>query len=150
VAQLLQQAPPGSASAEQQRLMTQICSAVRALAASIPQDSASAADAQLSSGLLHHQAAHSVGVLLTWVQQRPEQLAAPLQHAGVSVQANTPEGIWIVCIDVLSTLFGLCQPTAKSTVAWSQQLEMSGGCASLQERVLTGLNHGTRQDNAKN
>jgi hypothetical protein len=126
VTQLLQQAPsPGSTSAEQQRLMTQISSALRALAASLPKDAFAAADAQLSSELLHHQAAHSVGVLLTWAQQRPEQIAAGLQRA--SVQVNTPSGLWIICIDVLRALFGLCRLTAKSTVAWSQQLEMSGG-----------------------
>jgi hypothetical protein len=92
VTQLLQQVPsPGSTSAEQQRLMTQISNALRALAASMPKNAVAAADVELPSGLLHHQAAHSTGVLLTWAQQRPEQLAAALQRG--SVQANTPAGI---------------------------------------------------------
>jgi hypothetical protein len=130
--QLLQQAPPASTSAEQQRLITQISSALQALATSIPKDSVGAADAQFLSGLLHHQAAHSVGLLLTWAQRRPEQLAAALQRA--KVQSNTAAGIWIECIEIISTLVSVYPPTAKSTVAWSQQLEMSGGCASLQDQ----------------
>jgi hypothetical protein len=84
-------------------------------------------DVQLPSGLLIHQAAHSAGVLLTWAHQRPEQLAAALQCHGASVQVNTPAGIWSDCIDILFVLFGTYRSTAKSAVAWSQQLEMSSG-----------------------
>jgi hypothetical protein len=105
--------------------MTQISSALRALTASIPEDAVTAADVQLSAGLLHHRAAHSVGVLLTWAQQWPEQLAAALQRG--TVQANAPAGIWCDSIDIMSTLVEVYRRTAKSSVAWSQQLEMSGG-----------------------
>jgi hypothetical protein len=106
VTQLLQQPPsPGSTSAEQQHLMTQISSALRTLAASLPKDAVSSADMQFPSGLLHYQAAHSAGVLLTLAQQLPEQLAAALQRA--SVQANTPAGIWNDCTDIKCSLSGV-------------------------------------------
>jgi hypothetical protein len=120
IAQLLQHTPPyRSVSAQQQRVMTQLSSA---LLARLPKEEHEITAWQLAPVVLKHQAAHSIGILLTWVQQQPEQLAAAMQRGERQAQALTR--IWLESQQALIRLCLISMGT--SPLACSQQLESSG------------------------
>lgn len=146
VAQLLQQPVPAQPTAAQRAVLASCSSRLdllyRAMPASLSSSSSGTeAFVQMLRRALGQQPTHSAGVLLAWLQQQPQQLAAALQGVlSIGVQPGTTEAVWCIGMQAVARLAELlldccaaksssCTATvAELTVNMTQQLLQSGGC----------------------
>jgi hypothetical protein len=146
VVHLLQQPLPAQLAAAHQAVIASCSIGLQQLFQALPTLPAShasggtAAVLQSLRGVLRHQAAHSAGVLLAWLQQQPQRLAAALhKRRNDQLQPNTIEGLWFVGMDVMCKLaaFLVCctmedaSSVAELTLDMTQQVQQTGGCTCL-------------------
>jgi hypothetical protein len=88
LSQLLQRTPPTALAAEQEAQQTRCYTVISQLAAAVQE--APSLKMQLVDAMLKQQVACSVGSLVTWVQQQPEQQLVLRAVAVVVSQGSTP------------------------------------------------------------
>jgi hypothetical protein len=102
VAQLLQKPPPAAMTAGQAGLLGSCCTAMQQLIAVLPGDTRPTSAAEVASAdqilraLLAQQAVQSVGVLLDWTLQEPEQLVQA-QRRAIAGAWRTLRSVWHNC-----------------------------------------------------
>jgi hypothetical protein len=137
--QLLQQLPPAVLTPEQYDLLASSDALMRALLRGIKQQRPTG---RMLGLLLRHQAVHSAGTLMAWVQQRPEQLQFGLlqqrldSHGACELATNTAD-VWVCsceCLVYMSTALAQAAQapqagcsTSTLAAAMLPQLEQSGG-----------------------
>jgi hypothetical protein len=145
MSQLLQRAPPAALTAEQEAQLSRCCNVIDQLQAALTE--APSLKLQLTDAMLKQQAACSVGSLLAWVQQEPEQqllglrpVAAP-GHQGLVLMTRADGGrtasIWASGVHLLGRFaIVACLHSSESTGSCSlaanltHQLEQSGKACS--------------------
>jgi hypothetical protein len=146
IERLLQRPLPARPTAAQQAALASCSDALRKLVMSLPQDFRNILDKgamlALISSVLQHQAAYNIGVLLAWLQQQPQQLAAALQSEGMraaSVQNCWCGGMLVLQVVALMRLRATEGCTAEHNSAvlcgagtlaanMTQQLQQTGWC----------------------
>lgn len=131
--QLLQRPPPAAPlTAEQAAFATRCCASLEQLGKALPLSGA-ASDGQILHVLLSEQAACSVGTLLAWLQQRPQQLRlAQAQVQATPAARNTLEAVWVESTAVFLGMTVASNSMSASEAAplvveLTQQLQQSGG-----------------------
>jgi hypothetical protein len=127
LSQLLQRTPPAALTAQQQAQLTSCCDVISQLDAAF--QGASSLNLQLVDAMLRQQVACSIGSLVTWVQQQPEQqlldliAAAFVSHQGSApvacAAAGTAASIWVAGVQLLGGF---------AAVAITQTPESAGAC----------------------
>jgi hypothetical protein len=139
VAQLLQHPLPAQPTVLQKAVLSSCSNSLLQLHTALPEtpnnSSSRSALLQQLSGVLRHQAVHSTGLLLAWMQQQPQQLVAALrysedEHAAI-MQRLWPTGVQVVFI--ITLLIRSCSASNSSSTAplaftLTQQLHQSGEC----------------------
>uniref|UniRef100_A0A383V4W0 MYND-type domain-containing protein n=1 Tax=Tetradesmus obliquus TaxID=3088 RepID=A0A383V4W0_TETOB len=140
--QLLQRPPPAAPlTAEQAAFATRCCASLEQLGKALP-FSGAASDGQILHVLLSEQAACSVGTLLAWLQQRPQQLRlAQIQVQATPAARNTLKAVWVESTAVFLGMTVASNSMSASEAAplvveLTQQLQQSGLLRSLQTDLL--------------
>jgi hypothetical protein len=159
VSQLLQQPPPAAATGQKASTVAGCCGALRQLYAALQgQRAAAAGSAQILQAVLQQKAAQSVGTLLSWVLQRPQQLQVKL-GPGTAHQLHEPGAVFLHSCAILHTMTAAVRAAGKAAdmaTACStmlQQLDQSGGLLScivtLQMYMHAYLEHASLDTCAK-
>jgi hypothetical protein len=142
MSQLLQRTPPAASAftAEQEAQLSSCGNVIRQLAAAL--DEAPSLKVELVDVMLKQQVACSVGSLVMWVQQQPEQLL-DVKAAGqgrvprTSVAGLIIASVWAAGVDLLKNLarVALLQTSESAgacilTATLTQQLDQSGKACS--------------------
>jgi hypothetical protein len=139
VSQLLQQPPPAAATGHKAGTVASCCDALQQLDAALSdQHAAAAGTAQIVQAVLQQKAAQSVGTLLSWVLQQPQQLQLAKVETCTAVQQHEPEAVFLHSCGTLHALIVAVRAAQNSraadmATAWStllQQLDQSGGLRS--------------------
>jgi hypothetical protein len=128
MSQLLQRGPPAALTAEQEAQLSRCCTVIDQLQVALTE--APSLKLQLTDAMLKQQAACSVGSLVAWVQQEPEQqllglrpVAAP-GHQGLVLMTRADGGktasIWVSGVHLLGRF---------ATVACLHSSESAGPCS---------------------
>jgi hypothetical protein len=106
MSQLLQRSPPAAFTAQQTAQLTSCCQLINQLEHALQE-----APWQVADAMLKQQAACSVGSLVTWVQQQPEQQLSTLTavdltgRQGPSVlRCEATDFIWAAGVDLLGRI----------------------------------------------
>jgi hypothetical protein len=139
VTQLLQQPLPAQPTAAQQAVLASCSKSVQQLLTFLPQHTDSslriAVLLQLLRGVLRHQAVHSAGLLLAWLQQQPQQLAAALLGCNPRLEATViMQSLWLTALNLVLSITVLvvnCAAEDSSSTAplafnLTQQLQQTG------------------------
>jgi hypothetical protein len=132
------QQPPSLLTRQQEGLLLNSLHTLKKLDAAVL--AAGTADTvQLLDAVLRQQAAQSVGTLVVWAQQQPEQLTCTSttarlpSHASLSAEMGVPAGVWMLGWTVLSNMFAKAMSLDKSSASFKRivttttdQLERSG------------------------
>lgn len=126
VAQLLQEPLSAAPKAARQAVLGEFGNYLQWLLKGLPESASNetnkAAAVTLLGGLLRHQAVHSAGEVLKWLQQDPQLLAAAMQsYRGQKLEHDSLEGVWCVGIKLMAK-FGSCC----STAAWQAAAAPAG------------------------
>uniref|UniRef100_A0A383WBJ7 Uncharacterized protein n=1 Tax=Tetradesmus obliquus TaxID=3088 RepID=A0A383WBJ7_TETOB len=126
VVQLLQRPLPAAPTAEQQAVLASCSSTLQqlklALTDSYNSRSGTESVVQVLRRTLRHQPVHSAGVLLAWLQQQPQQLAASLKSSR-GLDPGTLEAVWTVGMLMVAGLADLLlECVLASWIELAQQL----------------------------
>lgn len=132
VVQLLQRPLPAAPTAEQQAVLASCSSTLQqlmlALTDSYNSRSGTESVVQVLRRTLRHQPVHSAGVLLAWLQQQPQQLAASLKSSR-GLDPGTLEAVWTVGMLMVAGLADLlleCYVTQRTSRASTAALAELG------------------------
>jgi hypothetical protein len=139
IAQLLQEPPPAAMTAGQAGLLGSCCTAMEQLIAVLPgrdRHPTSAAEVasaeQILQALLAQQAVQSVGALLDWTLQDPEQLMQQVGEPAATGAVRTLATTWVNCTECMVGMFSTVMEHGESSrmaglaTAVTMQLEASG------------------------
>uniref|UniRef100_A0A383WED8 MYND-type domain-containing protein n=1 Tax=Tetradesmus obliquus TaxID=3088 RepID=A0A383WED8_TETOB len=145
VAQLLQEPLSAAPKAARQAVLGEFGSCLQWLLKGLPESASNetnkAAAIKLLGGLLLHQAVHSAGGVLEWLQQDPQQLAAAMQsYRGQKLEHDSLEGVWCVGMKLMAKfgelLFDCCLANSSSTSRAAAELATSMTQQLLQSGVF--------------